>query len=117
MKAQVLLLALLCLLECVSHSGALSTCKTLNLELVKRKRIEAIRGQILSKLRMTKEPEVAEEEEEDEVPADHILISNGVKSTRGQQVKAKSEWSSRTCHPPHEGKKQCRQMGPRQRAN
>ncbi|KAL7844228.1 hypothetical protein SRHO_G00227670 [Serrasalmus rhombeus] len=76
MKAQVLLLALLCLLGCVSYSGALSTCKTLNLELVKRKRIEAIRGQILSKLRMTKEPEVAVEEEEDEVPADVLSVYN-----------------------------------------
>ncbi|KAI4886822.1 hypothetical protein NFI96_018393 [Prochilodus magdalenae] len=76
MKAQALLLALLCLLECVSHSHALSTCKPLNLELVKRKRIEAIRGQILSKLRMTKEPEADEEIEEDEVPPDVQSVYN-----------------------------------------
>ncbi|CAM5129302.1 unnamed protein product [Natator depressus] len=39
-------------------SQALSTCKTINMELVKRKRIEAIRGQILSKLRLDSPPQV-----------------------------------------------------------
>uniref|UniRef100_A0A8C8VFR1 Transforming growth factor beta n=1 Tax=Pelusios castaneus TaxID=367368 RepID=A0A8C8VFR1_9SAUR len=37
---------------------ALSTCKTIDMELVKRKRIEAIRGQILSKLRLASPPQV-----------------------------------------------------------
>nr|6UJA_D Chain D, Transforming growth factor beta-1 proprotein [Sus scrofa] len=36
--------------------GPLSTCKTIDMELVKRKRIEAIRGQILSKLRLASPP-------------------------------------------------------------
>ncbi|XP_066501577.1 transforming growth factor beta-1 proprotein [Hoplias malabaricus] len=76
MKAQGILVALLCLLECVTYSGALSTCKTLNLELVKRKRIEAIRGQILSKLRMSKEPEVDKKSEEEEVPPDVLSVYN-----------------------------------------
>ncbi|XP_068765794.1 transforming growth factor beta-1 proprotein isoform X1 [Struthio camelus] len=35
---------------------ALSTCRTLDLELARRKRIEAIRGQILSKLRLAAPP-------------------------------------------------------------
>ncbi|XP_067413390.1 transforming growth factor beta-1 proprotein [Emydura macquarii macquarii] len=39
-------------------SQALSTCKTIDMELVKRKRIEAIRGQILSKLRLASPPQV-----------------------------------------------------------
>uniref|UniRef100_A0A8C3FPX8 TGF-beta propeptide domain-containing protein n=1 Tax=Chrysemys picta bellii TaxID=8478 RepID=A0A8C3FPX8_CHRPI len=39
-------------------SQALSTCKTIDMELVKRKRIEAIRGQILSKLRLDSPPQV-----------------------------------------------------------
>uniref|UniRef100_A0A3Q1NIZ0 Transforming growth factor beta-1 proprotein n=2 Tax=Bos TaxID=9903 RepID=A0A3Q1NIZ0_BOVIN len=36
--------------------AGLSTCKTIDMELVKRKRIEAIRGQILSKLRLASPP-------------------------------------------------------------
>ena len=55
---------------CVCVFGDVNTCEgTKHI-----KRIEAIRGQILSKLRMTKEPEVAEEEEEDEVPADVLSV-------------------------------------------
>uniref|UniRef100_A0A3B1K5V0 Transforming growth factor beta n=1 Tax=Astyanax mexicanus TaxID=7994 RepID=A0A3B1K5V0_ASTMX len=76
MKAQALILALLCLLQSASHSDALSTCKPLNLELVKQKRIEAIRGQILSKLRLAKEPEVDEEKETDEVPEEVLSVYN-----------------------------------------
>uniref|UniRef100_H0UVQ2 Transforming growth factor beta n=1 Tax=Cavia porcellus TaxID=10141 RepID=H0UVQ2_CAVPO len=37
-------------------ASGLSTCKTIDMELVKRKRIEAIRGQILSKLRLASPP-------------------------------------------------------------
>ncbi|XP_074162996.1 transforming growth factor beta-1 proprotein [Sminthopsis crassicaudata] len=37
-------------------AAAMSTCKTLDMELVKRRRIEAIRGQILSKLRLDSPP-------------------------------------------------------------
>jgi hypothetical protein len=37
-------------------AAGLSTCKTIDMELVKRKRIEAIRGQILSKLRLASPP-------------------------------------------------------------
>uniref|UniRef100_A0A8B9JFB1 TGF-beta propeptide domain-containing protein n=1 Tax=Astyanax mexicanus TaxID=7994 RepID=A0A8B9JFB1_ASTMX len=59
-----------------SFSDALSTCKPLNLELVKQKRIEAIRGQILSKLRLAKEPEVDEEKETDEVPEEVLSVYN-----------------------------------------
>lgn len=71
-----MILALLCLLGCVVRCSTLSTCKPLNLELVKRKRIEAIRGQILSKLRLAKEPEGDEEEEGDEVPAEVLAVYN-----------------------------------------
>lgn len=41
-------------------AAGLSTCKTIDMELVKRKRIEAIRGQILSKLRLASPPSQAE---------------------------------------------------------
>ncbi|XP_060113736.1 LOW QUALITY PROTEIN: transforming growth factor beta-1 proprotein [Heteronotia binoei] len=52
-----LFLALLAL-ECLCSAFALSTCKTVDMELMKRKRIEAIRGQILSKLKLSNPPEV-----------------------------------------------------------
>ncbi|XP_076837214.1 transforming growth factor, beta 1a [Brachyhypopomus gauderio] len=51
------LLGLLTALCLAAAAAGMSTCKTLDLEVVKKKRIEAIRGQILSKLRMAKEPE------------------------------------------------------------
>ncbi|XP_062867250.1 transforming growth factor beta-1 proprotein [Trichomycterus rosablanca] len=75
MRVPGLLLALLCLVGCARYCGSLSTCKPLNLELVRRKRIEAIRGQILSKLRLAKEPE-DEEEEGEEVPTEVLSVYN-----------------------------------------
>uniref|UniRef100_A0ACB8FSY1 Uncharacterized protein n=1 Tax=Sphaerodactylus townsendi TaxID=933632 RepID=A0ACB8FSY1_9SAUR len=52
------LFLLLLALECLCSAFALSTCKTVDMELMKRKRIEAIRGQILSKLKLSSPPEV-----------------------------------------------------------
>ncbi|KAG7321132.1 hypothetical protein KOW79_015547 [Hemibagrus wyckioides] len=74
--AQGLLLALLCLMGCVGYCDTLSTCKPLNLELVKRKRIEAIRGQILSKLQLDKEPEDDDKGDGGEVPAEVLSVYN-----------------------------------------
>ncbi|XP_030200768.1 transforming growth factor beta-3 proprotein [Gadus morhua] len=45
------------LLNCVTLSLSLSTCATVDIDHVKRKRVEAIRGQILSKLRLTSPPQ------------------------------------------------------------
>lgn len=50
-------LLLLSLLSWATVSLALSSCTTLDLEHLKKKRVEAIRGQILSKLRLTSPPE------------------------------------------------------------
>lgn len=44
------------LLNCAPLSSPLSTCATVDFDHVKRKRVEAIRGQILSKLRLTSPP-------------------------------------------------------------
>ncbi|XP_047244957.1 transforming growth factor beta-3 proprotein-like [Girardinichthys multiradiatus] len=44
------------LLNCATLSSPLSTCATVDIDHVKRKRVEAIRGQILSKLRLTSPP-------------------------------------------------------------
>ncbi|KAK3534023.1 hypothetical protein QTP86_000646 [Hemibagrus guttatus] len=64
----------------------MSTCKTLDLEVAKRKRIEAIRGQILSKLRMAKEPEPEEDEQEENIPESIISLYNStVETTTDQQ--------------------------------
>ncbi|XP_046869726.1 transforming growth factor beta-1 proprotein isoform X2 [Hypomesus transpacificus] len=93
MRAGAVLLAAVALLQCACQSGALSTCKTLDLELVKRKRIEAIRGQILSKLRLSKEPdddraeEEEEEEEEEGVPASLLSLYNSTVERRGEQAR------------------------------
>nr|XP_056701713.1 transforming growth factor beta-1 proprotein [Euleptes europaea] len=51
------LFLLLLALECLCSAFALSTCKTVDMDLMKRKRIEAIRGQILSKLKLSSPPE------------------------------------------------------------
>ncbi|CAI5764282.1 transforming growth factor beta-3 proprotein [Lacerta agilis] len=50
-------LLLLSLLSLATVSLSLSSCTTLDLEHIKKKRVEAIRGQILSKLRLTSPPE------------------------------------------------------------
>lgn len=78
MRQLCLALALVCLASVV---GAMSTCKTLDLEAAKRKRIEAIRGQILSKLRMAKEPEPEEEDPEENIPDSIISLYNSTLET------------------------------------
>ncbi|NXP02064.1 TGFB1 factor, partial [Certhia brachydactyla] len=44
------------LLALLAAARALSTCRTLDLEAARLKRIEAVRGQILSKLRLPEPP-------------------------------------------------------------
>ncbi|XP_051521650.1 transforming growth factor beta-1 proprotein-like isoform X1 [Myxocyprinus asiaticus] len=60
----------------VAGTDGMSTCKTLDLEVVKKKRIEAIRGQILSKLRMAKEPEAEKEDKGQKVPEALLSLYN-----------------------------------------
>ncbi|XP_036286731.1 transforming growth factor beta-3 proprotein-like [Pipistrellus kuhlii] len=50
-------LVVLALLNFATVSLSLSTCTTLDFSQIKKKRVEAIRGQILSKLRLTSPPE------------------------------------------------------------
>ncbi|KAJ7996701.1 hypothetical protein DPEC_G00239750 [Dallia pectoralis] len=76
MRAECLILVALLVLEYVAWSETMSTCKSVDLELVKRKRIEAIRGQILSKLRLPKEPDIDQEEDINEVPSSLMSIYN-----------------------------------------
>lgn len=50
-------LLLFLLLNSVTMSFSLSTCTTVDIDHIKKKRVEAIRGQILSKLRLTSPPQ------------------------------------------------------------
>lgn len=43
--------------DCVTMTLSLSTCTTVDIDHIKKKRVEAVRGQILSKLRMTSPPQ------------------------------------------------------------
>ncbi|KAJ8368711.1 hypothetical protein SKAU_G00087390 [Synaphobranchus kaupii] len=76
MRAQCLALVALWVLGTAWRVRGLSTCKTLDLELVKKKRIEAIRAQILSKLRLPKEPEPEQSGEGEEIPPSLVSVYN-----------------------------------------
>ncbi|XP_016331352.1 transforming growth factor beta-1-like [Sinocyclocheilus anshuiensis] len=73
MRLLCLVLTALCM---VARTESMSTCKTLDLEVVKKKRIEAIRGQILSKLRMAKEPESEIDGDGQKIPDTMISLYN-----------------------------------------
>lgn len=70
---------------------SLSTCSTLDMDQFMRKRIEAIRGQILSKLKLTSPPD--EYPEPEEVPPEVISIYN---STR-DLLQEKANHRAATC--------------------
>ncbi|XP_033014289.1 transforming growth factor beta-1 proprotein [Lacerta agilis] len=69
------LFLLLLTLEQLYSALAFSTCKTLDMDMMKRKRIEAIRGQILSKLKLSSPPEV-EDPESRVLPEDIVALYN-----------------------------------------
>lgn len=64
----------------------MSTCKTLDLEMVKKKRIEAIRSQILSKLRLPKEPESDQAGDQEEIPVTLLSLYNSTKDFLNEQL-------------------------------
>ncbi|XP_033832355.1 transforming growth factor, beta 1a isoform X2 [Periophthalmus magnuspinnatus] len=65
--------------------NSMSTCKTLDLEMVKKKRIEAIRSQILSKLRLPKEPEPDQAGDQDDIPSTLLSLYNSTKDLLKEQ--------------------------------
>lgn len=71
------LLSVFLTLDLATVAFALSTCSTLDTDQFMRKRIEAIRGQILSKLKLTSPPE--EYPEPEEVPPEVISIYNSTR--------------------------------------
>lgn len=75
----------LMILYMVGNVSGMSTCKTLDLEMVKKKRIEAIRSQILSKLRLPKEPEPDQEGDEEEIPTPLLSLYNSTKEMLKEQ--------------------------------
>uniref|UniRef100_A0A3B4B5L2 TGF-beta propeptide domain-containing protein n=1 Tax=Periophthalmus magnuspinnatus TaxID=409849 RepID=A0A3B4B5L2_9GOBI len=64
-------------LDLLALSAALSTCSTLDMDEFKKKRIEAIKGQILSKLKLSHPPE--EYPEPEEVSRDVVAIYNSTR--------------------------------------
>ncbi|KAG1943533.1 growth/differentiation factor 8 preproprotein [Pimephales promelas] len=66
--------------------GYIRTSDFVDLELIKRKRIEAIRGQILSKLRLPKEPEVDEEKDLENIPVELISVYNSTVELSQEQA-------------------------------
>ncbi|XP_017564642.1 transforming growth factor beta-2 proprotein [Pygocentrus nattereri] len=73
----VYVLTLLLALELAPAARGLSTCSTLDMDQFMKKRIEAIRGQILSKLKLTSPPE--EYPEPEDVSRDIIAIYNSTR--------------------------------------
>lgn len=73
------------ILYTVGNVSGMSTCKTLDLEMVKKKRIEAIRSQILSKLRLPKEPEPDQEGDEEDIPTPLLSLYNSTKEMLKEQ--------------------------------
>lgn len=68
---------LMFVLDLLALAAALSTCSTLDMDEFKKKRIEAIRGQILSKLKLSRPPE--EYPEPEEVSRDVVAIYNSTR--------------------------------------
>ncbi|XP_041797776.1 transforming growth factor beta-2 proprotein isoform X2 [Chelmon rostratus] len=71
------IVSLLLTLDLATVALSLSTCSTLDMDQFKKKRIEAIRGQILSKLKLTTPPEDFPEPEE--VSRDIVAIYNSTR--------------------------------------
>ncbi|XP_019735606.1 transforming growth factor beta-2 proprotein [Hippocampus comes] len=69
--------SLLLILDLVSVAFSLSTCSILDMEQFKKKRIEAVRGQILSKLKLANPPEDFPEPED--VSRDIVAIYNSTR--------------------------------------
>ncbi|KAF3691412.1 Transforming growth factor beta-2 [Channa argus] len=76
-KMNLYIVSLLLTLDLATVALSLSTCSTLDMDQFKKKRIEAIRGQILSKLKLASPPEDFPEPEE--VSRDIVAIYNSTR--------------------------------------
>lgn len=77
-------LSLLLTLDLATVALSLSTCSTLDMDQFMKKRIQAIRGQILSKLKLTSPPETYPEPEE--VSRDIIAIYNSTRDLLNEKA-------------------------------
>ncbi|XP_029373310.1 transforming growth factor, beta 1a [Echeneis naucrates] len=80
-----LALLILIVIHLVGNVSGMSTCQTVDLEIVKKKRIEAIRSQILSKLRLPREPEPDQAGDEKEIPSTLLSLYNNTKEMLNEQ--------------------------------
>ncbi|KAK5601142.1 hypothetical protein CRENBAI_003530 [Crenichthys baileyi] len=76
---------LLMAVHMLENVSSMSTCKTLDLEMVRQKRIEAIRSQILSKLRLPKAPEPEEAGDKEDIPTTLLSLYNSTKDMLKEQ--------------------------------
>ncbi|XP_047248778.1 transforming growth factor, beta 1a [Girardinichthys multiradiatus] len=76
---------LLMAVHMLENVSSMSTCKTLDLEMVRQKRIEAIRSQILSKLRLPKAPEPEEAGDKADIPTTLQSLYNSTKDMLKEQ--------------------------------
>ncbi|KAM8905453.1 transforming growth factor, beta 1a isoform 1-T2 [Spinachia spinachia] len=74
--------------------SGLSTCQTLDQQMVRKKRIEAIRSQILSKLRLSKEPEADQAGDEEEIPTTLLSLYNSTKEMLREQRRVETDIST-----------------------
>ncbi|XP_019944171.1 transforming growth factor, beta 1a [Paralichthys olivaceus] len=90
-----LALLMLMVVYTVGNVSGMSTCKTVDLEMVKKKRIEAIRSQILSKLRLPKEPEPDQAGDDEDIPSTLLSLYNNTKEMlKEQQTDIKTDIST-----------------------
>ncbi|XP_028276001.1 transforming growth factor, beta 1a [Parambassis ranga] len=82
MKLELLMLMVVYM---VGNVSGMSTCKTVDLEMVKKKRIEAIRSQILSKLRLPKAPEPDQAGDKEEIPSNLLSLYNSTNEMLKEQ--------------------------------
>ncbi|XP_043536867.1 transforming growth factor beta-3 proprotein-like [Chiloscyllium plagiosum] len=86
------LLNLLLLWDILPVALSLSTCKTIDIEQIRKKRIEAIRGQILSKLKMSSPPKAEQVTVTNEV----MVLYNSTKELLGDLVKEQQQVTTAT---------------------
>ncbi|XP_040179193.1 transforming growth factor beta-1 proprotein [Rana temporaria] len=77
--------SLVLIVDLLHVAMSMSTCKAVDMEQVKKRRIEAIRGQILSKLKLTEPPEV--ESEEITVPTEVLSVYNSTVDMIKEKIK------------------------------
>lgn len=77
--------SLVLIVDLLHVAMSMSTCKAVDMEQVKRRRIEAIRGQILSKLKLTEPPEV--QSEEITVPTEVLSVYNSTVDMIKEKIK------------------------------